>query len=982
MGPLFNILMIEDSEDDALLLIRELEKIESDILTKRVDTPEALMYELKNRKWDLILSDYVMPSFNGIDALKIVKEYNKNLPFILVSGAIEESVAAEAIKRGANDYVMKGNLSRLTKVIEEMKNSIKESQTIAQNEYEKEGEIINYPESNFKLKENGKTFSKLISFFNFDDNSRDKRFIITSIFIIIFVLSSISIINDIEALVYQELQISKFHFISDVFSLFFILILFIFIYFILKKINISALLEIELRKKNEETNAFLAAIIESSEDAIFSKKLDGNITSWNKGAESIFGYKENEIIGKSIKKIIPGNKIEEFDNIIEKVINGITYESFETKRIKKDGTVIDVSSTISPIKNSDGKIIGASSISRDIRKQKKLEEVLHSMSLYTRSLIEASRDPLVTISTEGIITDLNKAMEEATGISRNELIGINFAKVFVETEKASQCYQYVIRDGFIKDYSLTIKHANGELMDVELNATVYKNELDELQGIFVTARDVTKRKKAEESIKAERQRFDKIMEMLPVFLTLTTNDYHISYANRFYKERFGEIDNKRCYKFLYNRNQPCLDCIPLKVLETKIPENWEWSAPDNKNYFVTCFPFKDIDERLLVLEMGIDITERKRAEEALRQSEQLLKTAQEIAQIGHWHVNLITNKLVWSDEIFRIVGLIKNGTDVCFDVYLNTVYSEDKELVKQAFYNAINNKINYDIEYRVVKPKGEVRNVHEKCYTNYYNSDNTLYLIGTIQDITDKKKSETELIITKQKAEESDILKSEFLAQMSHEIRTPVNIMLSFSSLIREEISDKISPEWEHAFFSIDKAGKRLIRTIDQILNMSTLQSGKYEIKLTQIDLYFLIMNLINEFKVLAEEKKLKISINKLTEETFIKSDEYLLLQIFQNIIDNAIKYTNAGKIEIIIYKNDLKNTCVAIEDTGIGISEEYISKMFKPFTQEDSGYSRKYEGVGLGMALVQNYLTLLNAEIKVSSEKGKGTQFTVIFND
>jgi PAS domain S-box-containing protein len=171
------------------------------------------------------------------------------------------------------------------------------------------------------------------------------------------------------------------------------------------------------------------------------------------------------------------------------------------------------------------------SMDREV-KRRAAEEEIRRMSAYTRSLIEVHLDPLVTISPTGKITDINRATEEATGISRDRLIGSDFSEYFVEPEKARQGYQQVLSLGFVRDYPLELRHASGRIMDVLYNAAVYRNAAGAVEGVFAAARDVTDRKRAEEAVKAERQRLYDVLETLPAMVCLLTPDYHVTFANR------------------------------------------------------------------------------------------------------------------------------------------------------------------------------------------------------------------------------------------------------------------------------------------------------------------------------------------------------------------------------------------------------------------------------------------------------------------
>jgi len=252
-----------------------------------------------------------------------------------------------------------------------------------------------------------------------------------------------------------------------------------------------------------------------------------------------------------------------------------------------------------------------------------------------------------------------------------------------------------------------------------------------------------------------------------------------------------------------------------------------------------------------------------------------------------------------------------------------------------------------------------------------------------MQEIEERKKIEQELITAKEKAESSEKLKSEFLAQMSHEIRSPVHTILNFAELIKEQLENTNNEIIKESFDSIERAGDRIVRTIDLILNMSELQTGTYECIYKEIDINENILKrLYPEYLYKAKKKNLEFTLNVKEENLKVIADEYSTTQIFINLIDNAIKYTHKGKVEITSFITEDKRAAIKVSDTGIGISEEFLPNLFTAFHQEQRGYTREFEGNGLGLALVKKYCDLNNAEIFVESKKGIGSTFTVIFNN
>jgi PAS domain S-box-containing protein len=273
--------------------------------------------------------------------------------------------------------------------------------------------------------------------------------------------------------------------------------------------------DITERKKAEEATKRQASLIDLSPDAIIVRTIDGTITFWSKGAEKLYGWTFSEAIGQIANVLLKTTLPEPLTNIISQAKSTGQW-SGELYHKSKDGRDIAVQSWWLAERDEQGEIESILESNVDITERKqmqaKLEEYarnleglvdertkkLESASLYARSLIEASVDPLVTINAEGKVTDTNRATEIATGCSRDELIGSDFSDYFTDPEKAKIGYKRVFIEGFVKDYPLAIKHKYGKIIEVLYNAAVYRNEAGEIKGVFAAARDITELKKAEE----------------------------------------------------------------------------------------------------------------------------------------------------------------------------------------------------------------------------------------------------------------------------------------------------------------------------------------------------------------------------------------------------------------------------------------------------------------------------------------------------
>jgi PAS domain S-box-containing protein len=221
---------------------------------------------------------------------------------------------------------------------------------------------------------------------------------------------------------------------------------------------------------------------------------------------------------------------------------------------------------------------------------------------YNRGLIEASIDPLVTIGKDGKITDANQAAEAATGRSRTELVGSDFSDYFTEPEKARQGYEQVFESGSVHDFPLQMRDRAGCATSVLYNATVYRDEAGEISGVLAAARDVSRLEIAQQELRkmveelaGERKRFLDVLDVLPAYIVLLTPDYHVPFSNRAFRDRFGDSHGRRCFEYLFGRDEPCTVCQTYRVLTTMAPVHWEWTGPDGRDYDIFDFPFRDAE---------------------------------------------------------------------------------------------------------------------------------------------------------------------------------------------------------------------------------------------------------------------------------------------------------------------------------------------------------------------------------------------------
>jgi len=739
-------------------------------------------------------------------------------------------------------------------------------------------------------------------------------------------------------------------------------------------------------KKLQESEELFRTLTEAMPQIVWRADKNGIVDYYNEKAYEFHGISKGEIEKLSWKSIIhPDDYNETLEKWDEAIITGNVF-STEHRLHRADGEFRWHLTRGVPVNDLSGKIIRWIGTSTDIHEQKSHEEILEKRvkeqteeirkaNNYNRSLLEASVDPLVTIEPDGKITDANKAAELIRGLKRNELIGTDFSSYFTEPEKARAAYLKAFSDGAIKDYPLTLKHSSGKTTDVLYNASVYKNESGEVEGVFAAARDVTdikkaelnirlnadrhntmlstmpdgfwvvdtagkmidvndnylkmsgysreeflklsvpdvevvesseetkqhiqkifptgfdrfetkhrrkdgsifdaevsasylkstnhfisfirditEKKKAEERLEDERKRFNDVLEMLPAFVVLLTPDYYVRHSNRFFTDRFGDDKGKHCYEFLNNLTEPCDNCMTYKVLNNDKHLEWEWKGPDGRDYYIYDFPFRDVDGTDLILKMGIDITEMKRAEQ-------------------------------------QII------------------------------------KLNEDLE----------RRVHQRT---------------------------AELLVANKELEA-------FSYSVSHDLRTPLSAIDGFSKILQRDLSNRLSDEYKEYLNRIISAADKMSGLITGLLNLSKI-SG-VELKSSDVRLDLISNDIINRLKKSEPSRKVKVTVQP---DIIVHADSEFITIVLENLINNAWKFTRykkEAKIKIGTKKQN-GEAIYFVKDNGIGFDMKNSEKLFTPFQRFHD--CKKFEGSGIGLATVKRIIAKHGGRIWAESEMDKGTSF------
>lgn len=390
--------------------------------------------------------------------------------------------------------------------------------------------------------------------------------------------------------------------------------------------------------------------------------------------------------------------------------------------------------------------------------------------------------------------------------------------------------------------------------------------------------------------------------------------------------------------------------------------------------------FKNKD---IIITIGRNITEFKKTQAQIEKMTREIEIAEEIAGLGYWYFDIAANRTSFlSQKMLRLLGVTEhNNQSFSKDQLVEMVHADDLETLKDHFKNALENGSEFDIKFRLASQGTRERWLHTRGnILNDKKTGNPRIVSGVCEDITEQKLYEEELVNAKLKAEEVSRLKANFLSNMSHEIRTPINGILGISDIIAQEFaSDEALMEYVGM---LKESGNRLLETITSILNFSKLENSGLDVKLVEIDLCDAVNDTIQPLKILAKRKGLNVNCHQVDESPQIEFDRGVLSQILNNLIGNAIKFTEKGEIKVSVGKRssiEYNWAFIEVKDSGIGISDEFFPQLFSPFRQESDGISRNYEGSGLGLSIVKKYIELFGGRIEVESTKGVGSTFTVL---
>ncbi|MCZ2355289.1 MAG: PAS domain S-box protein [Bacteroidia bacterium] len=741
-----------------------------------------------------------------------------------------------------------------------------------------------------------------------------------------------------------------------------------------------------------EKNAIAAAekrfrsLTESSADAIISINAKHIILTWNKGAEKLFGYTKEEMEGKEIMHIIPDEfkerHIQGVERFLQTRVPHILNKTVEVVGRKKEGVLFPIELTLSTW--TEGDAVFFSGIIRDITQRKQNEErirqaneELHAQEEELRqnleelasaqdtliaeknaiaaaekrfrAITETSPNAILSMNAQNIVLTWNKGAEKLFGYTKEEMEGKEIMRI-IPNEYKEQHIQGVER--YLKTRIPKVLNQVVEITGLKKDGTIFPIELilstwTEGDAVFFSGiiRDITERKIAEERINKtnlelraqEEELRQNLEELASTQDTLMAEKNAIAAAER----RFRSL------------TESSADAI-ISTNAQNIVLTWNKGAEKLFGYTKEEMEGKEI--------MRIIPDEYK--EQHIQGVERYLKT----------RISKILN------HPGEIIGLKKDGTTFPLEIIVST-WSEG-DLV---FFSAIIRDIT---ERRIAKEKLKQKNVELQAQEEELRqsveeleaSNEELLRVHHLLNETNKSLQESERNLeTKvqertQELEKANRVKSEFLANMSHELRTPMNAILGYAQILGQ--ADDLGTKHKEKISIINKSGEHLLHLINSILDLSKIDAGRMELQPAEFDLKATLHQLYDLFRLQCEKKGIEFQFDIVgSVPNFAKADEKKLKQCLINIIGNAIKFTKAGFVKLIVTKETNETVKFLIADSGRGIPADKIAAVLEPFTQVHEHLNTE-GGTGLGLAITKKFIEMMGGTLELSSTEGIGTSF------
>jgi PAS domain S-box-containing protein len=781
------------------------------------------------------------------------------------------------------------------------------------------------------------------------------------------------------------------------------------------------------RRQYQQDQANLTAVVESSSDGIISKDLNGVVLSWNHAAEELFGYPASAAVGRRLLDLVVPTELEHEEWwVLERIGKGEPVPHFETRRQHRDGHLIDVLVSVSPMRGRDGRVVGASKTVRDISVQKaaqaeilalnaRLEEQVaqRTAELSQTNLLlgdvlrSASEVGIIATDRQGCITLFNAGAERLLGYRAEEVVGLWQASDFhlpeeLETRGAALEAEYGAPvAGFrvlverseragAEAREWTYVRRDGEHRDVSLVVTTMRDAGGQISGYLGIASDVTERKAAEQELAASLALTRAILDTaVSPIVTVDSAGLVRSFnpaGERVFGYRADEVIGQPIRRLIpgYLAGYEALFSCPQEIPNeqaTQQGQETEGRRADGSVFPITLsLGVMWTDGERLAVAIIADITEQSRQRQVLLQTRDQLTMAADVAELGIWCWQPDTGQVQCNDRMFELYEWTdaQREAGITYNDWRCRVHPEDLDDAEERLGAAMAGRAVFDPVFRIRRQDGSLRHVLAGARTERDPRGRVLRVVGINRDITEQLQLEHRLREERTRADAASQAKSSFLANMSHEIRTPMNAVLGMLQLLQRTALDARQGDY---LIKAQQAARSLLGLLNDVLDYSKIEAGKLQLDVHPFSLEQVLRNLGVVLSGNSGEKNVEINYHlEAGLPTALIGDSLRLQQILINLAGNALKFTEAGQVLVSVRQLSRADGQLrlefAVQDTGIGISPAHQEQLFQGFTQAEASISRRFGGTGLGLAICKRLVELMDGQLQVESELGVGSRF------
>lgn len=628
----------------------------------------------------------------------------------------------------------------------------------------------------------------------------------------------------------------------------------------------------------------------------------------------------------------------------------------------------------------------------NISERKRTEQELQESEARFRTLADNISQFAWMTNEKGEVVWYNRRWFDYTGTTLEEMQGWGWQKVHhpEHVDRVVNKFRRCIEAGELWEDTFPLRDKDGEYRWFLSRAIPIRDEQGRVLRWFGTNTDITELRQTQIELQRTTEQLNLALKSAP--LTLFTQDLDLRYTwiyNPIQSLSMEEMIGQRDEDLISAETAARLTELKQQVLETgtSLREEVKVATAERTAYYdLTVDPIRDGQNAIVGVSCAaVDITDRTLAEEALRESEDRLRIAIETAQMGTWDFNPTTGILRWDDQCKATFGMSPTA-EVNYDVFLAGLHPDDRDRTHQVVLQSFDPETGgeYDIEYRTIGLEdGIERWVAARGKAFFNSAGEAIRFIGTVLNITEKKRAEAEreqLLRREQtaraEAERANRVKDEFLAVLSHELRSPLNPILGWTKLLQSRKLD--AARTAEALSTIERNAKLQTQLIDDLLDVAKILRGKLSLNMASVNLAFVIEAAIGTVGTAAGAKSISLH-PVLPNIGQVFGDAARLQQIVWNLLSNAIKFTSdGGRVDIQLQQVGTQ-AHIIVRDTGKGISPDFLPHIFESFQQEDTSITRKYGGLGLGLAIVRQLVEAHGGAITADSPgEGLGATFTV----